>query len=546
LLRVAIGLLLIAMGVFGLDLARPAERAIVLGDACRTPAHVLGPVANARGVAVVFHGLAASEAIMQPLGQSLAESGWRVYLLDLAGHGSSLVPFSYARVNECAASAVDFLYRTGHIRPGNTVFVGHSLGGAVVVHLADDLPVAATVAISPAPLIPPVRMPSNLLVLAGQFDLGPVKKMARELLADAGGTRTGREDFIQRRAAALHIVSGELHGTMVLDPRVWKLVDAWASRAIGSAQPVPATAVSRPLSAMLAGLALLAGMVMLVGPAETVLAGIFHLVPCPGDSQHLPSGVGASAPTSRPLVDQGFQPLESRRRYDRYFRDATREAGVARSSGPAFGWRGALLRWAIASFSVVSLLALLNVTAYLRPVRLADGDWAALVALLTGVLLVALAWGTVRQALRFDPRGQALAAAVGIAVVVAFALALRPEFVETSFHFARIWRWAVLVVFTWPYFLAEEAVLGDAAGRGRFYLFLGMRGLIWLAELYILLIFWRWGLLLVLLAFGLGAVSIGQRLAADALRRRGASPTAAALFDAILAAGMLALFLPLA
>lgn len=549
LLRVSFALLLLGAGAFGLDRARPAERAVVLGDACRTPARVLGPAAKARGVALVFHGLAASEAIMQPLGQSLAESGWRVYLLDLAGHGRSPVPFSYARVNRCAAGAVDFLYRAGRIRPEKTVFVGHSLGAAVVVRLADDLPVAATVSISPAPLVPPVRMPSNLLILAGQFDLGPVKKMARALLADAGGTRTRREDFIQQRAVALRIVSGELHGSMVLDPRVWKLVDAWAAQAVGSPPAVSGAAVSRPLEAMLCGLALLAGLVLLVGPLETLLARIFLVPGFRKNWRMLPGpamlGAAKHAAANRKFFDrregdQGRGPSVASPG------NATQETGAARSPGPGFGWRGVLLCWAVASFSAAALLALLDVTAYLRPVRLADGDWAAFAALLTGLLLVALAWRTVRHALRFDPRGQALAATAGIIVVVAFALALRPEFVETSFHFARIWRWAVLVGFTWPYFLAEEAVLGEPAGRGRFFLFLGMRGLVWLAELYVFLVFWRWGLLLVLLAIGLGAVSIGQRLAADVLRRHGASPTAAALFDAILAAAMLALVLPLA
>jgi hypothetical protein len=50
----------------------------------------------------------------------------------------------------------------------------------------------------------------------------------------------------------------------------------------------------------------------------------------------------------------------------------------------------------------------------------------------------------------------------------------------------------------------------------------------------------------VLLGFCFALVSIGQRLATDALRRCGVGATAAALFDAILAAGMLALVLPLA
>jgi pimeloyl-ACP methyl ester carboxylesterase len=505
LLRISIAFLLVAAGAAALAWTRPDSRELVLGDACRTPARLIDPPPGSPGrVAVVFHGLSANAGVMQPLGQALAAAGWRVYLLDLAGHGRSLEPSSYAAVDRCAVAAVDFLQSTGRLDPARAIFIGHSLGAATAVRLADRLPVAATVAISPAPLVPPRREPSNLLLLAGQFDLGPVKATARELLHVAGGTRISQEDFAQRRAVALRIVSGQAHGTMIFDPRVWKPTIGWAARAMGAPASNAAigAAIARPRIAMLAALVLLAGLVLLVAPMETLFARAMLLKP------------------ARPA-----------------------HASVPRAA--VLGWRAVLGRWALASFFAASLLGLVNAVRYFHPVRLEDGDWSALAALVTGFVLLALCRAPVRHALRLEPRAFLLAALAGAATLAVFAAALRPELSEIALNPPRLWRLGVLVLFTLPYFLVEEAVLGPPAGWRRLFLFLSMRGLVWLAQLFALLVFWRSGLLLVLMVAEFGLVSIGQRLAADALRRRGAGPAAAALFDAILAAGMMALVLPL-
>jgi pimeloyl-ACP methyl ester carboxylesterase len=501
LLPISLGVLLLAGGALGLFRERLPERKIVLGDPCHTPARVLAPLGGPGGrTAVLFHGLSASAAIMEPLGQSLAVAGWRVYLLDLPGHGRSVEPFSYARADACAAGAVDDLEREKRIQPGQTVLVGHSLGGAVVLRLARRFPAAGVVAISPAPIALPRPIPPNLLILAGEFDLGPVKKMARALFAAGRGPRTEPRDFVERDAVALHFLPAQMHGSMVLDPSTWRLVADWAGRATNAGAPpsIPVEAVARPLAALLAELALLAGLVLLVAPAEGMFARLFGV-----------------------------------------------ESSAVPAATPDFGWQGTLGRWALASLFAVSAIGLLRLAHSVRPVSLMDGDWAALVALVTGIVLVVLAKKTASRGLRVAPRAQAFAAVSAIAIVVAFGLALRPELVEVTFNGARIWRWAALVGFTWPYFLVEESVLGEPAGWDRFFLFVGMRSIVWLAQLFALFVFWRWGLVLVLLGPGFAILSVGQRFAADALRRRGAGITSAALFDAILAAGILALVLPL-
>lgn len=503
----ALGMTLAVAGVIVAWRSKPSERRILIPDACRTPARVLQPAPGAAaGAVVVFHGLSASAAVMEPIGQSFAAAGWRVYLLDLPGHGRSSERFSYAGAESCAAAAVDWLARTGAIERGETVLLGHSLGGAVAVRLAERFPAAATIAISPALLALPRRAPPNLLVLTAQFDFTPVKRRAAELVALAGGARQSADDFLDRRAVELRRVSGATHGGMILDPRVWKLAVDWSGRARAAtpgaaaarlSQPAPLAAknpIAAPAAALLATLAFLAGLVLLVAPVETLLARICGM---------------------KPVI--------------------TQPAGIA--------WKTAVGYWTLGSFLAVSSLGLTRAAQWLRPVWLDGGDWAALVALVTGVVLLALSRR--REAFRAQPWELLFAALAGIAILVIFAVALNPELVELADSPARLWRFFVLVPFTWPYFAAEEMILGAPRGWKRLVLFLALRAVVWLAQAFAVLVFWRWGLLMILLVLEFLIVSVGQRLAADALRRRGADVPAAALFDAILAAGMLASVLPL-
>jgi pimeloyl-ACP methyl ester carboxylesterase len=640
LLRPALGVALVVTGGVVAARSRPAEKRVVLGDRCHTPARVLGfGQRPSKGVVIIFHGLSASAAVMEPIGQSLAESGWRVYLVDLAGHGRSRERFSYAAAESCAAAAVNSLAQSGAIHPHATILLGHSLGAAIAVRLASRLPVAATIAISPALLALPPKAPPNLLVLTGQFDFSEVKQTAKALLDLAGGTRAGANDFTKGRAVELREMSWATHGGMILDPRVWNLAVEWSARsraaspsaalraggsgagadvlsptppadargsvpsnqsrdsprrgaaaqadvrrhtgaAASAAAPVAVARnqVAAPGAALLATFAMLAGLVLLVAPMETLLARACAMQAAGGAGTHARAS-GRRRPTS--------------------------SVSEAPENPSHAAWKAGLVFWLLASFFSVSLLGLTRAVKWLRPVRMEGGDWAALVALATGLTLLALMRERLGETLATQPRARlpwrdlSFAALAGVAIVAAFAAALNPELVEIAVSGARLWRFAVLVAFTLPYFVAEEALLGSpapdrglayarpsfrgrplpeesqptcqspslpsspahphrgpkpgndavppgaAAPGGRFALFLLLRGAVWLAQAFAVLVFWPSGLLMVLLVLELGIVAIGQRLAADALRRRGAGIPAAALFDAILAAGMLALMLPL-
>ena len=163
---------------------------MIAADNCHMPATILEPPAGleAVGTVIFLHGLGANRRTMMYLGADFAEHGFRSYLLDQPGHGDNEDPFTFAKAEQCANAALELLTRAGQINPARTILTGHSMGGAIAVRLADRNPVAATIAISPAPMILPRRMPANLLVFRGGYDLWPMKREANDLATAAGGS----------------------------------------------------------------------------------------------------------------------------------------------------------------------------------------------------------------------------------------------------------------------------------------------------------------------------------------------------------------------
>src|SRR5712692_6577740 len=241
-----VGVILLGAGAAGVWISHGPAQDTVNTDACRSPVTILEPrTPRAAGSAVVFHGLSANRRMMQTLGQWLAAEGLRVYLVDLPGHGDSTEPFSFLRASACAGAVVDSLVRRGQIATDRTVLVGHSMGAAIAIQLADDLPTAATIAISPAPMVPtnslasrivhfpmPRRMPINLLILRGAWEPAASAESHHALLRAAGGGRIEPEDFAQRRAAWLAEAPHATHTSLLFDPWVRGWVVEWARNAL--------------------------------------------------------------------------------------------------------------------------------------------------------------------------------------------------------------------------------------------------------------------------------------------------------------------------
>lgn len=501
----AAGVALLAAGSYLIRAARDPGRDTVLAEACRTPTRIVEPRGpRAAGVALVFHGLSANRRIMQTTGHWLASLGLRVYLVDLPGHGDSREPFSYGHAEQCAEEVLELLARRGEISPDRTVLVGHSMGGAIAVRMADRFPAAATLAISPAPLRLPRRMPANLLIVSAQFDMRALRDTARELLRAAGGQRTEREDFQQRRAVRLVDEPGGTHTSLIFDHRVDRLFAEWVPKALGESLPGAADAPGYPVAGGILGLVGLLMMFPLVVSGVTFLWGTDHKEV-------------ADAPPA--------------------------EAGAAAA------------RWVVAALVVVGVL---NFWVPLRALRIYTGAYLASFLLLVGVLLAMLLWRQVKAVFRFDARAMAAAGTAALATIAAIGLWLNWQLTDAWPNAARWLRFVPLVLVCWPYFFAEAVALGPPQGakgptsqearhaRGRrFALFVALRLSLWLALVFALFVFRNGQVLVLLLAVYLGLFAILERLGSDAIWRRTGSATAAASFGAILAAWFLAGVFPL-
>ncbi len=491
-----------------------AMRDIVLADACRTPLRELLPTRGGwRGSAVVFHGLSANGRLMQTLGQWLAAAGLRVYLVDSPGHGDSTEPFSFARAEWCAGAVLDSLARAGSIVPDQTVLVGHSMGGAIAIRLTDRFRAVATIAVSPAPMIPPAGVPAslvlftpprkmaaNLLLFVGGFEPSASRESAAALVKAAEGKQTRPEDSPKRRAARLVEIPFATHTSLLFDHRVARLSADWAGAAVGSTQAANQAPPGAPLAGGLLGLAGL----MLVFPAFA-------------------SGVASA------------------------FRVQAREATwTPPSTGAVFAL------WALTALAAVLIL---KYWLPLRPLRIFTGDYLASFLFLMGMALLAwLRWGR-KTAVRFEWRAVAMACTLGVATILAFGVWLNWQLDQAWMNAARWLRFLPLVLACLPYSLAEEIVLGPperfAAATSprwrarRYMLFLALRLILFLALAFAVAVLGSKQILILLLAVYLAAFSLAQQAGSAAVRGRTGALAAAAMFGAILAAWFIAAVFPL-
>ena len=476
----------------------PHRDSIITAGDCHMPVTIVEPSKTPRGTALVFHGLAADRRIMQTLGDYLAVNDrLRVYLFDLPGHGDNTDTFSFARADACARVTVESLVRSGEIDPKRTTLVGHSMGGAIVIRAADREPVAGTIALSPAPMPLPQRMPANLLVFSAQFDLPILRRAAQTLAQAAGGERTKTGDFLEARAFHLEVTPFSDHVSLLSDPRVFRQAGDWIDRALGIASHGQAGDTESHAYAKAAPFVGLLGILLLFPLCLTIATKI------------------AGPPT----------------------------ADLVGANPPI---KLALAEGSVCALANVLILALFVPLGFLR---MYTGDYLASLLLIAGALLLALNWRAAKQSLRIDARGLLAAAALGLAVMLCIGLWLNWQVADLWMNAPRWLRFVALLPVTWVYCFSEEVMLGPV-GHGsrraaRFALCLALRAELWLACLLTYYTLASGQVLILILVASLALFSILQRLATDSLRLRTGSPTAAALFGAILAAWFIAAIFPL-
>lgn len=505
-----VGAILLALGAHWIRRAELPRRDAVLNDkGCHMPITILDPLPGVSpvGSAIVLHGLSADRRVMMYLGSDLAGHGFRTYLLDLAGHGDNADPFSFPRAEQCVAVVTDSLSRTGAIDPRKTILLGHSMGGAIVVRMADHDPVAATIALSPAPMTLPQRMPSNLLVISGGFDLWPVKRQAHALADAAGGDRTTPSDFGEQRAFQLVILPYATHTSVLMDRGVAHRSEFWAMQALFPNIPADTLALNLDLATyqtFARGRRRLAGAILgLVG-----LALLFPLA----------------------------------------LTIASKLAGPAREdSCPA---RPSRLLAALegAAGALVAVL-ILSLGTPLRFLHLYAGDYLASLLLIDGLFLLALNWKTTRESWSLRARPIFAAALLGFGTFLALGAWVNWQLADLWMNAPRWLRFAELLPIACIFCFAEEVVLGPVEGGRRralrYAISLALRLELWLACLLAYYCLANGEVLILILAVTLAVFSVLQRLVTDEVRVRTGSATAAALFGAILAAWFIAAIFPL-
>ncbi|HKQ87039.1 MAG TPA: alpha/beta fold hydrolase, partial [Candidatus Acidoferrales bacterium] len=421
------GAVLLVLGAHWIREGSLPRRDIVLqAGNCLLPVTILTPPSNIEpaGSVIILHGLSANRRIMFYLGQDFAGHGISAYLPDLPGHGDNTQPFSFARAEDCAAEAVAALMRDDSLDPAKTILLGHSMGGEIAVRMADKIPLAATIAISPAPMVMPRRMPANLLVFSAQFDVWQLKDQAAALQKAAGGDRITQEDFAQHRAFDLVQATFATHTSMLDDRAIAHRAELWAMQALVPQADPKTLALNLDLGTYGAfgrGRVRLAGAVFgLVGLAMMLPLCIAIAAKAGGEAPEPPE---QTAPSRWILLGEGM-------------------------IGAMFG---------------VLLLVKVNLLAF---IHLYAGDYLASEALVMAVVLLFFNRAAIRNAFSARPRALVVAGVLAFVSLLTFGAWFNWEISDLWLDAPRWLRFAELLPFACVFLFVEQAILGPV-GSGK-------------------------------------------------------------------------------
>jgi uncharacterized protein len=130
----------------------PGAREVMLetSDGLRLGGWLVPPAEPGRGLAVmVANGNAGNRSLRAPLARRLAGEGLSVLLFDYRGYGGNPGSPTEAGLARDARAAYRFLTGEAGVAPGRLLYLGESLGAAVVTELATEHPPAGLVLRSP-------------------------------------------------------------------------------------------------------------------------------------------------------------------------------------------------------------------------------------------------------------------------------------------------------------------------------------------------------------------------------------------------------------
>jgi pimeloyl-ACP methyl ester carboxylesterase len=442
------------------------------------------------GSVVLFHGIGGNKIVMEYLARAFAELGLQVFVPDLPGHGRSPGPFTPEMAESCSASLLRGLAARGMILPSRTILAGHSMGGAIALRVADKFRPAAVIAISPAPMQPTHGVVSENLLFHTLPLLTPNTLVLvgqfepghiRENAADLAGSPTGWVKLLT--------VPWNTHVSMLFSPTVARESQDWAARVLS----LPTKAQLPTRVNLLACLLGIVGMLLIGGPFLHEMMG--------------------------------------------------NKSGVDLEAADAVPWiRGAV---EVALFSIVAVQILRSVEP-LRILYLFQGDYLAGFFLFVGLGLILLHMKQARDGLRTRP-GLLIGAAVA-AFLLHFLIT--GWFVLTAtdawLSLQRWERFPLFLVAAFLYLYGIELIAGpvvNAYARYAFWFLLLV--LAWLPLVFGVLYLRTGEFLPVLLSPFFAVQALLTGLGIQLVRRESGSPTAAALFGAILLAGFCLVLFPL-
>ena len=483
----------------GLWLALPSpyreQTYIINAGGCRMETVIVEKAEGAEyGSVVLFHGISANKKIMSYLARGFAEQGLRVYVPDLPGHGRTPGPFSPARAEQCGEELVRELLAHGAISRDRMILAGHSMGGAIALRIASRVPVAGTIAISPAPMraahgitaekllfTDPPDLPPHSLVMGGTLEIDSMRGNAADLVRSS---KEGTSKYLE--------LPRETHVSILFSSAAMRASQEWSADILGLS-PAAALPSHRPVFGALAGFL---GLLVIAGPFL------------------------------REVTGKGRNKEET---------EPTSGIGMGRALGE------------IATGSILVVL-FLRLWIPLQALRMFQGDYLASFLILLGAALVILHWRSVRQDYsgklsRFLP-----ATLAAIVLFLLFTAWFDVSFYEAWLTVAKWARFPFLLLALFPYLLAEETLLGpvvDGRKWQRLTLALSLRLISWGALLGGVFMLHNGEILMGLLGLYMALFNLVQRSAMDLVRNETGSVTATAIFGAILQAGFCLVIFPI-
>jgi pimeloyl-ACP methyl ester carboxylesterase len=445
------------------------------------------------GSVVLFHGLSSNKVVMSYVARAFAEQGLRVYVPDLPGHGRSAGPFTPEQAETCALSLLRGLAARGLLVPDRTVIAGHSMGGAIALRVAGKFRPAGVIAISPAPMKEAHGVTAENLLFHNVPPIPPNTLIVTGQLEPKWLTENAAELVAKSGDASVEYMRVPLntHVSVLFSPTVAREAQAWAARAL----KLPEATQLPTRGGLLGGVLGLAGILLLAGPFIQEATG----------------------------------------------KTEVEEKGVR----GAPGWTRAILEFAVISAGVVVLL---RYGIPLKGMHAFQGDYLASFLLLVGMALLLVHRNLARA--QFQAKGAALlgAAIAGLLLYLLLTGWLQLTLAGVWPTLARWVRFPFYFVGAFLFLFMLEALVGpvvEGQRAKRFGVWIGMVVLAWLALVAGIQYLHSGEILMVLLSAYFAAVFLGVGLGAQLVRKMTGSATAAALFSAILLAGICQVIFPL-